>query len=183
MSKHYVITGGAGFIGSNLAHTLAAREPEADITIIDDFRSGDFKNLEGFKGDLITGDLSRVDLTPWFDEVKVDVVFHLASVTDTTDHDQFRQCHDNIEGWRNLLGTFNSKKTRIVYASSAATYGIAAGINHIDQQQKPANVYAFTKVQLENLARIWQRSNPKQAIIGLRFFNVYGPRETHKLRA
>ena len=180
MYKHVVVTGGAGFIGSNLVHEMAKRYPEADLTVVDDFRSGNFKNLEGFKGDLITGDVKDLDLKHYFGGRKVDLVFHLASITDTTDHDQFRQAHDNIESWRNLLNYFEGRKTRLVYASSAATYGIAAGVNKVDQPPKPANIYAFSKVQLDNLSRRWARENPSQVVVGLRYFNVYGPREAHK---
>lgn len=180
MSKHFVVTGGAGFVGSNLVLELQHRFPDATLTVIDDFRSGTFKNLEGFKGDLIAGDLAQLDLPKYFSRSKIDVVFHLASITDTTDHHQFRQVHDNVEAWRNLLNFFAGRKTRFVYASSAATYGIASGINRVDQEPKPANVYAFSKVQLDNLARLWARENPKQPVVGLRYFNVYGPREEHK---
>ena len=180
MYKHVVITGGAGFVGSNLVHEMAKRYPEADITVVDDFRSGYFKNLEGFKGDVIAADLAQLDMKHYFGGRKVDLVFHLASITDTTDHNQFRQAHDNIESWRNLLNYFEGRKTRLVYASSAATYGIAAGVNKVDQEPKPANIYAFSKVQLDNLARRWARENPKQQVVGLRYFNVYGPREAHK---
>jgi ADP-L-glycero-D-manno-heptose 6-epimerase len=180
MYKHIVITGGAGFVGSNLVHELAKRHPEADLTVVDDFRSGHFKNLEGFKGDVIAGDLAQIDLKHYFGGRKIDLVFHLGSITDTTDHDQFRQVHDNVESWRNLLSYFEGRKTRLVYASSAATYGIAAGVNKVDQEAKPANIYAFSKVHLDNLARRWVRENPKQIVVGLRYFNVYGPREAHK---
>ena len=180
MYKHVVITGGAGFVGSNLVHEMARRYPDADLTVVDDFRSGYFKNLEGFKGDVIAGDLAQLDLKHYFGGRKVDLVFHLASITDTTDHNQFRQTHDNVESWRNLLHYFEGRKTRLVYASSAATYGIAAGVNKVDQEPKPANVYAFSKVQLDNLARRWARENPSQVVVGLRYFNVYGPREAHK---
>jgi ADP-L-glycero-D-manno-heptose 6-epimerase len=180
MYKHIVITGGAGFVGSNLVHELASRYPDAALTVVDDFRSGHFKNLEGFKGDVIAGDLAQLDLKHHFSGRKVDLVFHLASITDTTDHNQFRQVHDNVESWRNLLTYFEGRKTRLVYASSAATYGIAAGINKVDQEPKPANVYAFSKVQLDNLARRWAAENPTQIVVGLRYFNVYGPREAHK---
>jgi ADP-L-glycero-D-manno-heptose 6-epimerase len=180
MYKHLLVTGGAGFVGSNLVHELAKRFPDTDLTIVDDFRSGHFKNLEGYKGDLIAGDLAQLDLKRYFGGRKIDLVFHLASITDTTDHNQFHQAHDNIESWRNLLNYFEGRKTRLVYASSAATYGIAAGINKIDQPPKPANVYAFSKVQLDNLARRWARENPSQVVVGLRYFNVYGPREAHK---
>lgn len=180
MYKHVVVTGGAGFIGSNLVHEIAKRYPEADLTVVDDFRSGNFKNLEGFKGDLIASDVKDLDLKHYFGGRKVDLVFHLASITDTTDHNQFRQAHDNIESWRNLLNYFEGRKTRLVYASSAATYGIAAGVNKVDQPPKPANIYAFSKVQLDNLSRRWARENPSQVVVGLRYFNVYGPREAHK---
>ena len=180
MYKHVVVTGGAGFVGSNLVHEVAKRFPEADLTVVDDFRSGYFKNLEGYKGDVITGDLAQLDMKHYFGGRKVDLVFHLASITDTTDHNQFRQAHDNIESWRNLLNYFEGRKTRLVYASSAATYGIAAAVNKVDQEPKPANIYAFSKVQLDNLARRWARDNPSQIAVGLRFFNVYGPREAHK---
>src|SRR5271156_4865281 len=180
MYKHIVVTGGAGFVGSNLVHELAKRYPDALLTVIDDFRSGNFKNLEGYKGDVIAGDLAQLDLKHYFAGHKPDLVFHLASITDTTDHEQFRQVHANVESWRNLLNYFEGRKTRLVYASSAATYGIAAGVNKVDQKPKPANIYAFSKVQLDNLARRWARENPSQVVVGLRYFNVYGPREAHK---
>ncbi len=180
MYKHVVVTGGAGFVGSNLVHEIAKRYPEADLTVVDDFRSGHFKNLEGFKGDLIASDVKDLDMKHYFGGRKVDLVFHLASITDTTDHDQFRQTHYNVESWRNLLNYFEGRKTRLIYASSAATYGIAAGVNKVDQPPKPANIYAFSKVQLDNLSRRWARENPSQIVVGLRYFNVYGPREAHK---
>ena len=180
MYKHVVITGGAGFVGSNLVHEMARRYPEAELTVVDDFRSGYFKNLEGFRGDVIAADLASMDVKHYFGGKKVDLVFHLASITDTTDHNQFRQTHDNVESWRNLLNYFEGRKTRLVYASSAATYGIAADVNKVDQEPKPANIYAFSKVQLDNLARRFAKENPTQVVVGLRFFNVYGPREAHK---
>lgn len=180
MYKHVVVTGGTGFVGSNLVLEIAARHPGAEITVIDDFRSGHFKNLEGFQGDVVAGDLAGLDLKYIFGRRKIDIVFHLGSITDTTDHNQYRQVHDNVESWRNLLTHFAGGKTRFVYASSAATYGIAAGINRVDQPPKPANAYAFSKVQLDNLARRWARENPAQKVVGLRYFNVYGPREAHK---
>jgi ADP-L-glycero-D-manno-heptose 6-epimerase len=71
----------------------------------------------------------------------------------------------------------------VVYASSAATYGVCSGIQHEDQPPAPANVYAFSKVQLDNLAREHATKNPSWRIVGLRYFNVYGPREVHKKAA
>jgi ADP-L-glycero-D-manno-heptose 6-epimerase len=178
--KHILITGGAGFIGSNLALALQDKYPDAEMSVIDDFRSGSFKNLEGFRGDVIAADLTDLDLSYYFDNREPDAVFHLASITDTTDHRQFEQTRYNVESWRNVLAYFAEENARIVWASSAATYGIAGGINTLDQPRKPANIYAFSKVQMENLAHRHARENPGEHLVGLRYFNVYGPRETHK---
>jgi ADP-L-glycero-D-manno-heptose 6-epimerase len=109
-----------------------------------------------------------------------DAMFHLASITDTTLQDQKIQTHDNVEGFRRLLEYLRPEKTPIVYASSAATYGIRAGVNRIGDPLAPANAYAFSKVQLENLARKIREEEPSWKIAGLRYFNVYGPREGHK---
>ncbi len=178
--ENILVTGGAGFIGSNLTLALQQKYPSARITVIDDFRSGDFKNLEGFKGDLIAADLTDLNLKHYFKGIKFDALFHLASITDTTDHDQLRQTRDNVESWRTLLDYFAGRKTALVYASSAATYGIGGGINRLDAPLKPANVYAFSKVQMENLSTRFAAEFPEQRLVGVRYFNVYGPRETHK---
>ncbi len=181
--RNILVTGGAGFIGSNLTLALQAQHPDARIVVIDDFRSGDFKNLRGFVGDFVAADVSRLDWQKQFNDLSFDAIFHEASITDTTEHGQMLQSHDNIEGFRKLLEFAAPSQTPIVYASSAATYGIAAGINHEDQPPAPANVYAFSKVQLDNLARDYARRVPSWKIVGLRYFNVYGPNEPHKKAA
>ena len=178
------MTGGAGFIGSNLTLKLQELHPAARIVVLDDFRSGDFKNLRGYRGDFVAADVSRLDWSAQFGERTFDAIFHEASITDTTVHDQMLQTHDNVEGFRRLLEFARPHHTPIVYASSAATYGIgAAGAMKEDQDPAPANIYAFSKVQLDNLARQYARQNPSWKIVGLRYFNVYGPRETHKKAA
>lgn len=181
--RRILVTGGAGFIGSNLVLTLQERYPDAALTVVDDFRSGDFKNLRGFRGDIVAADVSRLDWQAQFRGAPFDAIFHEASITDTTVHDQFLQVHDNVEGFRRLLDFAAPHQTPVVYASSAATYGIASGINREDQPPAPANVYAFSKVQLDNLARQRVAENAGWKIVGLRYFNVYGPRETHKKAA
>src|SRR6202043_606141 len=122
----FVITGGAGFIGSNLTLTLQEKFPGARLTVIDDFRSGDFKNLCGYRGDFIAQNLATLDWREQFGSPAAagfDAIFHLASITDTTLHDQFIQVHDNVESFRRLLNFARPKKTRVIYASSASTYG------------------------------------------------------------
>ena len=181
--QNILVTGGAGFIGSNLTLELQRRRPEARIVVVDDFRSGDFKNLQGFRGDFVAKDISRMDWQAQFKDLQFDAIFHEASITDTTVHDQILQTHDNVEGFRRLLEFAAPTKTPVVYASSAATYGITAGVNREDQPPAPANIYAFSKVQLDNLAKENWKHFPDWRIIGLRYFNVYGPHEPHKLKA
>jgi len=178
--RNILVTGGAGFIGSNLTLELQNRHPEARIVVVDDFRSGDFRNLRGFKGDFVTADVSRFDWGAQFKDLVFDAIFHEASITDTTVHDQALQARDNIEGFRQLLQFVEPHQTPVVYASSAATYGICSGVQREDQPPAPANIYAFSKVQLDNIARDYGRRFPAWRIVGLRYFNVFGPREEHK---
>src|ERR1700720_1668020 len=119
----FIITGGAGFIGSNLTLALQEKFPDAKLTVIDDFRSGDFKNLTGYKGDFVAQNLATLDWREQFGDEKFDAIFHLASITDTTLHDQFIQVHDNVESFRRILNFARATRTRIIYASSASIYG------------------------------------------------------------
>jgi ADP-L-glycero-D-manno-heptose 6-epimerase len=175
-----LVTGGAGFIGSNLTLALQEKFPKARLTVIDDFRSGDFKNLAGYRGDFIAADLATLDWQQQFGDETFDGIFHMASITDTTDHDQFRQTHDNVESFRRLLHFARPNTTRVVYASSAATYGAATAASSETSDAAPANVYAFSKAMMDNLARRVAEERSDWVIVGLRFFNVYGPREAHK---
>jgi ADP-L-glycero-D-manno-heptose 6-epimerase len=179
-SFHFLITGGAGFIGSNLVLGLQKLLPEARITVIDDFRSGDFKNLVGYTGDLVAADLARFDWRQQFGDERFDAIFHMASITDTTLHDQFAQVHDNVESFRRLLRFAQLFQTRVIYASSASTYGAATEASVETSGAAPANVYAFSKVIMDNIALRRIHEFTDWVIIGLRFFNVYGPREAHK---
>src|SRR5213596_687589 len=179
-SLSFLVTGGAGFIGSNLTLALQEKFPETRLTVIDDFRSGDFKNLRGYRGDLVAQNLATLDWKEQFGNEKFDAIFHLASITDTTLHDQFIQVQDNVESFRRLLNFARSTNTRIIYASSAATYGPASEASVESNGAAPANVYAFSKVIMDNIARHAAAESRDWIIVGLRYFNVYGPREAHK---
>ncbi|MFL6539687.1 MAG: ADP-glyceromanno-heptose 6-epimerase [Chthoniobacterales bacterium] len=175
-----LVTGGAGFVGSNLTLALQHQFPHAALTVIDDFRSGDFKNLAGYKGDFVAADLARMDWREQFGDMRFDGIFHMASITDTTDHNQLRQTHDNVESFRRLLRFARPNKTPVIYASSAATYGNVTVATSEATEAAPSNVYAFSKAIMDNVARRAAAEAEDWVIVGLRFFNVYGPREAHK---
>jgi len=179
-ASNVIVTGGAGFIGSNLTLALQEKFPNLRLTVIDDFRSGNFKNLAGYRGDFIAQNLATLNWHERFGDEKFDAIFHLASITDTTNHDQFEQVHDNVESFRRLLHFARPTKTRLIYASSASTYGAVTEASVESNGAAPANVYSFSKVIMDNIAMREARENADWIIMGLRYFNVYGPREAHK---
>src|SRR5207253_11190058 len=164
-SPNLLITGGAGFIGSNLTLALEQKFPDARLTVIDDFRSGDFKNLRGYRGDFVGLNLATLDWREQFGDEKFDAILHLASITDTTLRDQFVQVHDNVESFRRLLNFARPNKTRIIYASSASTYGPATVASVETNGAAPANIYAFSKAMMDNLAIREAKENPSSIIV------------------
>lgn len=175
--KHVLVTGGAGFIGSNLALEIQSRFPEAQVSVLDDFRVGRFKNLLGFRGDVLAYDVASKDWMEIFRERSLDTIFHLASITDTTVLDERKMMFDNVEGFRNILDLACAKNATVVYASSAATYGSQDAAMKESDGGKPNNIYGFSKWTLENLARFYDK---KLRMVGLRYFNVFGHREYYK---
>lgn len=174
--KKYLVTGGAGFIGSNIAKTLEAQGH--DVTVLDDFtKNGHFKNLIGFKGDVITADLFEYIPTDMY----FDAIFHEAAITDTTVMDQKAMMQQNVEAFKNLLNfAAENGIKKVVYASSAATYGNGPVPNVETQPTHPENVYGFSKAIMDNVARQFVAENHDMTVIGLRYFNVYGPGEYYK---
>lgn len=175
--KNILVTGGSGFIGSNICFELQSRYPGASITVLEDFRSSSFKNLLGFKGDILAYDCSDQSWMNWAKNRKLDIIYHMASITDTTILDEKKMMFDNVEGFRNVLDVGVAKKAAIVYASSAATYGtIDRPIKESDAGQ-PNNIYGYSKWIMDQLARDYYS---RIKVVGLRFFNVFGPREYYK---
>jgi ADP-L-glycero-D-manno-heptose 6-epimerase len=174
----FLVTGGAGFIGSNLAFTLEAQGHE--VVILDNFSSGHFKNLIGFKGYVRSGDIC---CRASFDtlEGKFDAIFHEAAITDTTVMDQARMMDVNVEGFRNALAFAAQRKIkRVVYASSAGVYGNGACPMAETAMPTPENVYGFSKAIMDNVARDFAAAHKNMVLVGLRYFNVYGPGEYFK---
>ena len=171
-----LVTGGAGFIGSNLLKRLVSDGHAA--VALDDFSSASWTNLIDFKGDVLTldvaGDVARLRQAGPFD-----VVFHQASITDTTVMDERKMMHNNVEGFRNLLDLATAWGSRVVWASSAATYGRGPAPMKESDTPAPLNVYGYSKLAMERLAELYA-PRLKHPIVGLRYFNVYGAGENHK---
>jgi ADP-L-glycero-D-manno-heptose 6-epimerase len=175
-----LVTGGAGFIGSNLARRLA--KDGHDVVVMDDFSSGHWTNLVDFTGDVRTlniADFRPLPLSMAFGNDGFDAVFHQASITDTTVHDQQRMMYNNVEGFRAVLYFSVRCKARVIWASSCSTYGQGPVPMMESQAPNPLNIYAYSKLAMERLA---QQYAPKLAhpIVGLKYSNVYGPGEAHK---
>lgn len=183
--KQVLITGGAGFIGSNLAFYFQENFPQCKVVVFDKFRNeeifsngnlksfGHFKNLIGFKGEVISGDINYdLDLLKNY---KFDYIFHQAAISDTTVGDQTLMVRTNVNAFKDLLNMAVDMKANMIYASSAATYGDSKvfSIGH----EQPNNAYGFSKLMMDNLAKEYM---DKIRVVGLRYFNVYGEREFFK---
>ncbi len=191
-NKAILITGGAGFIGSNLAFYFQENFPNSKIIIFDCFRNnevfangnlksfGHFKNLIGFKGEIICGDInSKTDLS-LLNDYKFDFIFHQAAISDTRIYDQEIIMRTNVNSFYDLLTKAKKDQAVMVYASSAATYGNESSPQK-EGKENPENPYGFSKYIMDQIAKKYSRENPGLVIVGLRFFNVYGPREYYKL--
>ena len=173
-----LVTGGAGFIGSNVAQSLAA--DGHNVVVADTFRHADWRNLVDFPGDVLTLagplDLSGVsDLGPF------DAISHQASITDTTVADQSEMMRNNVEQFRRLLDLAVETGARVVWASSCSIYGRGAVPMKEGQPTDPLNVYAYSKLVMERMAARYA-DRLAHPIVGLRYSNVYGPGEDHKGR-
>ncbi len=178
---HILVTGGAGFIGSNLTLALQRRYPEAQIVVLDDFSNANFENLNGFQGEVVCADMSEPGWMVSLANYSFDMIYHLASNTDTRVSDQSLMMRQNVEAFRLLLEFASESSIPIVYASSAAVYGRKEGMMAESNPSEPANVYAFSKSIMDNMARSSSEERGGEwKIVGVRYFNVYGPGEGHK---
>ena len=189
--KTILITGGAGFIGSNLAFYFQNNHPEAKVVVLDSFRSGEtlsngnlksfghFKNLIGFTGEIISGDINDKDLLLDLEvNYKFDYIFHEAAISDTTALEQDLMIKTNVNAYKDLLDLAVAHDANMIYASSAATYGNAESPQRVGRES-PQNVYGFSKLSMDNLSREYMKDSDI-SIVGLRYFNVYGSGEYFK---
>ncbi|MRI58333.1 MAG: ADP-glyceromanno-heptose 6-epimerase [Epsilonproteobacteria bacterium] len=186
-NKTILITGGAGFIGSNLAFYFQERFPKAKVVVFDKFQDGTrldsgnlsslghFKNLVGFRGDVICGDINDPKDLELLDEYRFDYIFHQAAISDTTVQNQTIVLQTNLNAFKDLLRLAKRHGAKMIYASSGSVYGKLPGPHRVGVEE-PINVYGFSKLAMDHLAM----SQEDVTAVGLRYFNVYGPREYFK---
>ena len=184
-----VVTGAAGFIGSNIIAGLNARG-FSDIIAVDDLKQGDkFRNLV----DLKIADY--VDMDTFYDEFaaghygQIEAVFHEGACSDTMEPDgKYMMANNYTLSW-NLFQACQKRGARLLYASSAATYGGSDTFREDPAFEAPLNVYGYSKLLFDQRMRRecgvdFQRTKAGKTmqVVGFRYFNVYGPREQHKGR-
>ena len=176
-----VVTGAAGMIGSNIVHGLNAIGID-DVIAVDNLTNGPkYRNLLGAK---ISDYFDKTDFYARFarrEFGRVDAVLHQGACSDTMQHDGRYMLDTNYRCSKDLLDACQDQGTRLLYASSAATYGGSASFREEPQFEQPLNVYGYSKLLFDNVVR---RMLPKarSQVAGFRYFNVYGPREQHKGR-
>lgn len=174
-----IVTGGAGFIGSNLVHRLNSRG-EDDILIVDDLSdSSKIRNLRDCrfadymdKDELLHRIESRTLPAPR-------VIFHQGACSDTMERDGRYMMDVNYSYSKSLLHYSLEQSVPFVYASSASVYGAGQVFTEHPANEDALNVYAFSKLQFDRYVRRLL-PNAGSQVVGLRYFNVYGPREAHK---
>lgn len=178
-----IVTGGAGFIGSNLVKTLNERG-RSDILIVDNLgNSAKYKNLIGLHyKDYVHKEKFFADVEKSISDhdAKIDVIFHEGACSDTMEYNVNYMMNNNYETSKALLKYCANNEIPLIYASSASTYGSGKnGFREGDECEDALNPYAFSKLSFDRYLR-QVLPNIKSKVVGLKYFNVYGPQEAHK---
>lgn len=182
------VTGGAGFIGSNIVARLA-EDRDLDVVVCDRLREADLGKWRNIAKHPIGDFVAPEEMFDWLEKRwrDVEMVVHMAAVSSTTEPDADKIVHSNFTLSRDLFRWCTDRQRRLIYASSAATYG--AGENGFDDDNdyealaklRPLNTYGWSKALFDLFAvRQAKRDYAPPQWVGLKFFNVYGPNEEHK---
>jgi ADP-L-glycero-D-manno-heptose 6-epimerase len=177
---YYIVTGAAGFIGSRLVRGLN-RRGVSEIIAVDNLAHGEkFRNLADCD---IADYVDQAQLAARLESLEgaVEAVFHQGACSDTLERDGRYMMENNYEYSRRLLDWCQDEEIALIYASSAAVYGRGPHYREERACEQPLNIYGYSKFLFDQVVR--QRLAEKRAqIVGLRYFNVYGPNEWHKGR-
>jgi ADP-L-glycero-D-manno-heptose 6-epimerase len=176
-----IVTGGAGFIGSNLVRALIDRGHD-DVVVVDDLEDGHkFVNIAklGIADYLDKDDFIERLATDAAFASGIQAIFHQGACSATTEWDGRYMMKNNYGYSQTLLHHCLEHKTPYIYASSAAVYGGSKEFVEDPLFEGPLNVYGYSKLQFDRYVRR-VAANPGSQVVGLRYFNVYGPREQHK---
>ncbi|WP_119344524.1 ADP-glyceromanno-heptose 6-epimerase [Facilibium subflavum] len=177
----FIVTGGAGFIGANIIKALNAQGID-DILVVDNLENGhkftnlvnyeiaDYQDKHDFIEAVINGDI---------DPYQIKAVFHQGACSATTQWDGKYMMQNNYEYSKILLHFCLTYKIPFIYASSAATYGNHTTFIEERAHERPINVYGYSKFQFDQYVRR-QLPMAQSQVVGLKYFNVYGPHEAHK---
>jgi len=182
MSMYYIVTGAAGFIGANLVKALNDRG-ETNIIAVDNLSSADkFRNLVDCEiADYIAKQDFLQKLQSGFFDGLIAGVLHQGACSDTMESDGRYMMDNNYQYSLELLNYCQDEEIPFLYASSASVYGSGPVFSEQREYESPLNVYAYSKFLFDQIVRRrWERRTGQ--IVGLRYFNVYGPREQHKGR-
>jgi ADP-L-glycero-D-manno-heptose 6-epimerase len=142
---------------------------------------GTFRNLCGYTGQTICGDIASESDVMSLLEFNFDIIFHLAAISDTQVINENEVFSNNLSSFRHIIKLAKNSNARLVYASSAAVYGLTQKQSLDIGDESPVNAYAFSKYSMDCIARKLI-DNDELNVIGLRYFNVYGPGEENKYK-